>query len=191
MKIQAYKRTVLLCAQAIFGKRFVQFQQSHQVNEGMLTHLYFVSVFQTVNIVSWAPKGKGVTNGKKKNKDKRRNPTCADASRPMYCMIWLSNKHPTMLCDRYKNTQQAQLTSILDHHVKRKRFKWLWKRVHYWDTDGRSFSHKDSTVTVWLKLSVSVATSAFRSVGKTWVNSVWNCGRKHTFGDHDARALTH
>ena len=36
--------------------------------------------------------------------------------------------------------------------------------------------------------AVTEPTSAFTSMGKT-VNKVRNCGRQHTFDDHDSRAL--
>ena len=37
--------------------------------------------------------------------------------------------------------------------------------------------------------TVTKVTSAFRSMGKTPVNRVGNCGRQCTFDDHDACAL--
>ncbi len=71
-----------------------------------------------------------------------------------------------MLCGMYKNAEQTQLIQILFQGGKRKRSKWLWKRVRCWGTDGRSFSHKDCS-------AGSIGTSMGTAMGR----KLWSTAR--------------
>ncbi len=91
-----------------------------------------------------------------------------------------------MLCGIYKNSKQASLILILHQDDKRKRdFERSSLLGHRWQ---ELLSHNAQLASVSIG-TVTKVTSAFKSMGKTSVNRVGNCGRQHTFDERDARAL--
>ena len=88
----------------------------------------------------------------------------------------------------YKNAEQAQLILILYQDGKRKRSDFQRGFIVGARMAGASVTKTAQLASVSIG-TVTKVTSAFRSMGKTSVNRVGNCGRQRTFYDRDARAL--
>jgi len=81
----------------------------------------------------------------------------------------------------YKNVEQAQLIQILYQDGKRKRSKWVWKGVHCWGMDGRSFSHKGCSTDQYFSrnsdysdVCIYIYRKDVSKLGKVWLTAhIW------------------